>query len=73
MPSRREVIGGSLALAGAAASPGRAAAPSTPTTTLQERLDADLRTYAMFGNKNSASPGDLASAEWISKSLAAAG
>jgi hypothetical protein len=71
MPSRREVIGGSLALAGAAASPGRAAAPST--TTLQERLDADLRTYAMFGNKNSASPGDLGSAEWIRKSLADAG
>jgi hypothetical protein len=72
MPSRREVIGGSLGLAGAVATQGRAAAVSA-TTTLEQRLDADLRAYAMFGNKNSASPGDLGSAEWIGKSLSDAG
>jgi hypothetical protein len=74
MPSRREVIGGSLGLAGAVATHGRAAAlPTTSKTTLRDRLDADLRAHAMFGNKNSASPGDLGSAEWIGRSLAEAG
>jgi hypothetical protein len=71
MPSRRDVIGGSLGLAGMAAMPGAAAASAVPP--LRERLDADLRAYAAFGPKNSGSPGDLASADWIGKRLAESG
>ncbi|MGC1271460.1 MAG: hypothetical protein WA842_12785 [Croceibacterium sp.] len=72
MYSRRDIMAGSVVLAGATAlSPVPAAARALPP--LRERLDADLRAYAAFGPKNSGSAGDLDSADWIAERLASAG
>lgn len=77
MQSRRDLLQGSVGLAGAAALatmvPAARADASTNVPTLQARLRADMESYAAFGDKVSGSRGDIASAKWIGKCLSEAG
>lgn len=73
MPSRRDVIGGTIGLATAASVARAGPVFAAPDRGLLERLDADLRRHASFGDKLSGSPGDLATAEWIGSRLKESG
>lgn len=71
MPSRRDVIGGTLGAAGSLPLvSGRARAASAST---RDRLAEDLRRHASFGDKWSGSPGDLATSAWIRQRLQRSG
>jgi hypothetical protein len=70
---RRDVLHGSVGLAGAVAVASAAPAVSALAPRLRERLRDDMQTYAGFGSKNSGSPGDLAAAKWIGDRLSTAG
>ena len=73
-PSRRSVLRAIAAGAGAVALQPLLGFQRGPTTdTLTAQIRADLEKHASFGSKRSATPGDLATAEWIAQRLKASG
>ncbi len=73
MHSRRDVLQGSMGLAGVAAISSATSLRAAPLPLLREQLGKDMETYASFGSKLSGTPGDLAAAKWIGGRLSDAG
>lgn len=73
MHSRRDVLQGSMGLAGVVAISSATSVRAAPPPSLREQLGKDMETYASFGSKLSGTPGDLAAAKWIGGRLSDAG
>lgn len=73
MHSRRDVLQGSVGLAGVAALSSAAPSFAASLPSLREQLGKDMETYASFGSKLSGTTGDLAAAKWIGTRLSDAG
>jgi hypothetical protein len=74
LPSRRSVLQAMAVGAGSVALEPLLRAQATRTADpLTARIQADLAKHASLGIKRSATPGDLATAEWIAQRLRTAG